>query len=351
MQRLLALAEQLVGSRNPLADRKAGKRWRFVGLRGGIEAGMLRVAAAPGDAEAAGAMLDSVVAALDRIDRNRVFRERNVVWEPLPLHWLPTLIGAEGSSPEMRLALAVASSFPPDRPFAPYRFGVTQHGHRFIHPSATPKRWVWRSPSPLSRVLSDVLYRRTLDWETGPESSEPVRRGVPVRVSDVDRWLSGFLDEDLIAVWLSRLALFDWRFIPLSVKSLARPGIMVNGANGKLCLFGLLQPLFDLRKVSPLNGPASDLLPHESGARTPAAARKLLGLLRADDVAAAVRLAATRYSVAGVALVRHDVPWSSADVDRLTASLLFPIFDRDRSVLATRWLRPRRKQGELAQDA
>lgn len=348
MQRLLALAEQLVGSRNPLADRKTGKRWRFVGLRGGIEAGMLRVAAAPRDAEAAGAMLDSVVLALDRIDRNRVFRDRNVVWEPLPLNWLPTLIGAEGPSTEARLALAVASSFPSDRPFALYRFGIALHGHRFIHPSATPKRWVWRSLSPLSRMLSDVLYRRTLDWETGRVSSEPVRLGVPAPASDVDRWLRGFLDEDLIVGWLSRFALFDWRVVPRGVRSLACPGIMVDAVNGTLCLFGLLQPLFDLRKVSPPNGPASDLLPYESGARTPAAARRLLGLLRADDVVATVRLAATRYSVAGVPLVRHDVPWNSADVDRLTASLLFPVFDRDRSVLATRWLRPQRKQGGLA---
>jgi hypothetical protein len=36
MQRLLSLVEQFVG---PLADRKVGQRWRYVGLRGGIEAG------------------------------------------------------------------------------------------------------------------------------------------------------------------------------------------------------------------------------------------------------------------------------------------------------------------------
>ena len=178
-----------------------------------------------------------------------------------------------------------------------------------------------------------------------------MRPGVPVQASDVDCWLSGFLDEDLVVSWLSRFALFDWRVIPNSVKSLACGAITVDAANGTLCLFGLLQPLFDLRKVSPRDAPASNLLPHESGARTPASARRLFGLLRADDLAAAVRLAATRYAVAGAPLLRHDVSWSSAGVDRLTASLLFPVFDHDRSVLATRWLRPRRKQGDLAQDA
>jgi CRISPR-associated protein Csx17 len=348
MQRLLSLADQFVG---PLADRKAGQRWRYVGLRGGIEAGMLRLAASPGDAEAGRALLDSVISSLDRVDKNRTFREQNVAWEPLPLNWLPTLLSADGLSVEARLALAAASSFPSDRPFSLYRFGVTTHGHRFIHPSAPPKRWVWRSPVPLSRVLSNVLYRRTLDWETEPGASEPVRLGVPVRVSDVDRWLSGFLDEDLLVRWLSRFALFDWSVIPSRVKSLTHPAITVDAVNGTLCVFGLIQPLFDLRGVSPQGAPTSNLLPHESGARTPAAARRLLGLLRADDLAGAVRLAAARYSMAGTPLLRHDVSWSTGEVDRLTASLLFPICDHDRSVLATRWLRPRRKQGELAQDA
>lgn len=348
MQELLSLIGQFVG---PLGDRKTGQRWRYVGLRGGIEEGMLRLAESPSDSEAAHALLDSVVSALDRIDRNKAFREQSVAWKPLPLDWLPTLIGDEGPSTEARLALALVSSFPSDRPFARYRFGVSPRGRQFIHPSQTPKQWVWRSVLPLSRVLSEVLYRRTLDWEAVPESKEPVRLGVPASAADLNCWLSGHVDDDLIACWLSRFALFDWRVIPHHVKSLVSRDSTVDAVNGTLCLLGLLQPLFDLRAVSPLNAPASNLLPDESGARTPAAARRVLGLLRAGDVAAAVRMAATRYSMANVPLVRHDVPWTCRDVDRLTASLLFPVLNRERSVLAARWLRPQRKQGESAYDA
>ena len=81
MQRLLSLVEQFVG---PLADRKAGQRWRYVGLRGGIEAGMLRLAALPSDPEAGRSLLDSVISSLDRVDRNRTFREQNVMWGATP---------------------------------------------------------------------------------------------------------------------------------------------------------------------------------------------------------------------------------------------------------------------------
>ncbi|MGH8629933.1 MAG: type I-G CRISPR-associated protein Cas8g1/Csx17, partial [Burkholderiales bacterium] len=87
LQRLLALVDQLP------ADRKVGKRWRYVGLRGDLEAAMLRAAGSPSDPEAARAMLDAVASALDRLDRNRTFRERRVAWEPLPLQWLPTVFG------------------------------------------------------------------------------------------------------------------------------------------------------------------------------------------------------------------------------------------------------------------
>jgi CRISPR-associated protein Csx17 len=348
MERLLFLVDQFVG---PLADRKTGKRWRYVGLKGGIEAGMLRLGESPFDSEAARALLDSVVGALDRIDRNRPFRAQGIAWEALPLDWLPTVIGGEGPTTEMRLALALVSSFPSDRPFALYRFGVVPRGRHFAHPPQNPKQWVWRSGLSLSGVLSEVVYRRTLDWERVQESSGPARLGLPANVDDVDSWLSGCVDEVLTTRWVSRFALFDWRAIPHSLKSLVLSGTTVGAIDGALCLFGLFQPLLDLRAVSPLNERALDLLPRESRARTPAAARRLLGLLRAGDVTAAVRFAATRYSVAGTALVRTEVPWGFRDIERLTASLLFSMSDRDRYILATRWLRPRRNQGETAYDA
>jgi CRISPR-associated protein Csx17 len=343
MERLVSLIDQFGG---PLADRKVGKRWRYVGLRGGIEASMLRAAESPSDSEAARNLIDSVVAALDRIDRNRAFREKGIAWEPLPLEWLGMLFGSERPSAEARLALTLVSSFPVERPFTLYRFGVDVRGRRFIHPLPIPKQWVWRGVAPISRVLPEVLYRRTLDWEASRDKNGLVRAPAAATSSHVARWLSDSLDDELLARWVSRLALFDWRSVPRGVRSLAVNRSESIAPTGALCLFGLLQPLFDLRPVVRPGGAGSDLLPPESNARTPAAARRLLGLLRVRDIGAAVRLAANRYEIAGSPLIRSSTAWNVNDPERLVASLLFQIPDYERSALVGRWLRPRREQGE-----
>ena len=341
-ERLLGLIEMLP------ADRKVGNRWRFVGLRGDLEAAMLRAAEVPADSSMGRNILDAVVAALDRIDRNKSFRERRVTWEPLPLEWLPTLFADEAPSAEARLALALVSSFPADQPFATYRFG-TEFVHRrcYLHPPTAPKQWVWRSAGLPPRVLADVLHRRTLDFDEARGETESVRSLLPATSSQVGRWLAKLLDEELLIRWVSRLALFDWRLASRAVVPLAIRDDERREASGALCLFGLLQPLFDLRAISRSSEPTTNLLPPESNSRTPAAARALSGFLRIGDIPAAVRFAGNRYSMAGVPLVRNSVQWG-ADSERLTASLLFPIFDQERSALVERWLRPRRSQGDFA---
>jgi CRISPR-associated protein Csx17 len=94
-----------------------------------------------------------------------------------------------------------------------------------------------------------------------------------------------------------------------------------------------------VRNLSP-----NDLLTDETGARTTEAARSLVTLIRADNTDAALRLASSRYAMAGARLASFDAPWRSHDPDRLVAALLFTISDRDRAVLFERWLRPRRRQ-------
>src|SRR5690606_25330585 len=101
---------------------KDGKR--FVGLRGPIESALLDVAAEPTSPEAGVALLDAMVSALDRIDRNRSFRKEKVRWEPLPLEWLGSLFVSEQPGVEARLALSLVSAFPVAQAFATYRFGV-----------------------------------------------------------------------------------------------------------------------------------------------------------------------------------------------------------------------------------
>lgn len=341
LERLLALRDQLP------ADRKVGKRWRFVGLRGELEAAMLRLAAGPSDSEGAYALLDAATAALDRVDRNRSFRERRIAWEPLPVAWVPALFNDTPPNREARLALALVSGFPTDQPCAFYRFGVEmERGGRLVHPETSPARWIWRAGVPLPRLLAEILQRRTIDWEEESRRGgkiEPARLLMPAADLDVDEWLAGRADDGLLSRWISRLCLFNWSEVPPAVRAIARRSDQRRGASGRLCLFGLLSPLFDLREVSHFDGRSENLLPIMSGARTPGAARRLLGMLRTNDVPAAVTFACGRYAMAGAPLVKSDIKWDVAEPDRLAGSLLFSVGKSERGALVERWLRPFRK--------
>jgi CRISPR-associated protein Csx17 len=105
-----------------------------------------------------------------------------------------------------------------------------------------------------------------------------------------------------------------------------------------------MQPLVDQRALNIRDLSPGDLLSDETGARTTEAARSLVTLIRAGSLDAALRLATSRYAMAGAHLASFDAPFGTHDPDRLVAALLFTISDRDRTVLFERWLRPRRRQ-------
>ncbi len=344
LERVTALIEQSSFPR----DRKVGQRWRFVGLRGPIEWALLDVAAEPHRSEAGIALLDAIVSALDRIDRNRSFREGKVRWEPLPLEWLPSLFADEQPGVEARLALSLVSAFSVAQPCATYRFGVEwKYGltyANYTHTERPPARWVW-GPGELARVLAVMLSRRLLDQEA--DADGPHRRGrapLPATTSQVRHWLAGDLDESLISAWLSRLALFDWRRVPQELRSLIQRDASTPRADGELALLGLLQPLVDQRPLAIRSLSSNDLLSANTGARTTEAARTLVTLIRAGTLDAALRLASSRYAMAGARLASFDATFATHAPDRLAAALLFTISDRDRAVLFERWLRPRRRQ-------
>jgi len=344
-ERILALLERLP------EDKKIKDRWRFVGLRGPIESALLRLAQAPDSPPVFCGLLDAVVAALDRVDRNVGHRKERVRWQPLPLDELVALFGREGPSLEARLAIALASAFPVSRPFTLYRFGVEQKDGHFEHPESPPTRWVFRG-GPLSRILSDVVMRSNLDWDEGSksDSKRPADRyPVATSAADVQCWLDAQADENLLARWLGRLALFDWRTIPEALRRCLPPRSSPLVAGGPLLLAGLFQPLFDARPLRlPVLTGCSDALSKESGARTPGGARTIAALIRTGQVDAAVRMARSRYAMADVALMRTEESWSVADPERLLAALLFPMDDRERSALVQRWLRPQRQKGGYA---
>lgn len=320
---------------------------RFAGIRGPIEAALLDVAADPARCEPAIAMLDAITAALDRIDRNRGFREGNIRWEPLPLQWLLSLFADERPGVEARLALSLVSAFPVSHPFATYRFGVEwKYGQayaHFTHAERPPARWVW-GPGGLVRVLAAVLSRRLLDQHSSRDLAPPGRAPLPATTAQVSQWLAGEVDESLFSKWLSRLALFDWRTVPQEVRALIHREVQAPRADGELALLGLVQPLVDQRSLVVRNLSPNDLLTGETGARTTEAARSLVTLIRSGNLDAATRLASSRYAMAGARLASFDVPLRAHDPDRLAAALLFTISDRDRAALFERWLRPRRRQ-------
>lgn len=356
LERVTALIEQ----RSFPRDRKVGQRWRFAGLRGPIEAALLDVAADPARSEAAVALLDAITAALDRIDRNRGFREGRVRWKPLPLEWLPSLFADDQPGVEARLALSLVSAFPAALPFAAFRFGVEWCRERngkyeydwttkptwFEHSKVAPARWVW-GPGELARVIGAVLSRKLLEEAKldGTNRTRPQARApFASRLADLTQWLAGDLDESLLRTWLSRVALFDWRTIPQRLWPLMQGEARPPRVDGELALLGIMQPLLDRRALIVRSMPRKDVLAEETGARTTEAACSLVTLIRSGNLDVATRLVGSRYAMAGARLASFDVSFGTHDPDRLVAALLFTISDRDRAVLFERWLRPRRRQ-------
>lgn len=328
-------------------ERERLKEQWDISVRGRAETALLAVASDPIRAGAAVALLDALVGALDRIDRNRSFREGKLRWEPLPLEWLPSLFADEQPGVEARLALSLVSAFSVAQPFAMFRFGVEwKYGQtyaNYTHTERPPARWVW-GPGELARVLAAVLSRKLLDQAA--DADRPHQRGrAPLAATtlQVRHWLAGDLDELLFAAWLSRLALFDWRRVPQGVRALIPRDDSAPRADGELALLGLLQPLVDQRPLVIRQLSDDDLLSEETGARTTEAARSLVTLIRAGNLDAALRLASSRYAMAGARLATFDVSFATHHPDRLAAALLFTISDRDRAGLFERWLRPRRR--------
>ena len=255
------------------------------------------------------------------------------------------------------------SGFPDALPFAAFRFGVewarekngkyeydwTARPAWFVHSKVAPARWVW-GPGELARVLAAVLLRRLLDEaKLDAASTARPRERAPLftNLADLNRWCDADLDETLLAAWLSRLALFDWRAwrqVPPELCPLIQGEFHPPRVDGALALLGLMQPLLDRRPLIARSLSPNDLLTDETGARTTGAARSLARLIRSGNLDAATRLANGRYAMAGARLASFEAPWRAHDPDRLVAALLFTISDRDRAVLFERWLRPRRRQ-------
>jgi len=338
LSRIVSLCERLP------RDLRKGKRWVFRGLRGPIEDAMVRYAASPTAHEAAARLLDTVAAAMDRVEANRSFREAAVELELLSPEWLDVWLGRDEPAAEVRLAMGVASLL--DEPFIVHRWGVRRVPGpvpRYRFTKERQARCVW-TVGPLTANLVRVLQRRFVDAGeavAGPESL-PTRATVPVRRGDLSSWLAGELDERELARWIDRFALFDWSSSPVTPRVAYVSAASAPHVDGLLALWGLFRPLLDRCRLSLLGKP---LFEKHVDPRTVAAGRSVLARLTMRDVEGAVDLAASRYRMAGHPIGGLGATFAVDDPLRLASTLLFHPYGDELLEVTLRWLRPRRIEG------
>jgi len=241
-------------------DRMQGKSWRFKGLRGPLDRALLELAQVIGEGneqrqfEAALNVLDAQFTALAKVDRNKTHREAKVTFERLPLDLLVWLAKHEGGSAEFRLAVAIASlksEIPPARngrhapprlpqPFLAYRLGAVPEKYFWSIPKDRPMRAIW-SPRALVDNLCALARRRLIDSHAS--GIAPFRSHFPAPLADVLAFLQGETDDLLLARWIDRLSLFDWRYDRELFNALKPEELPALHWNGETALYAYFRPL------------------------------------------------------------------------------------------------------------
>jgi CRISPR-associated protein Csx17 len=327
-------------------DVRKGQQWIFRGLRGPIEGALIRHAGCPSDLEEATRLLDALVGALDRVEANRTFREASVEFDLLPLEWLVVWLGRDEPSPEVRVAMGIASLL--DEPLLMHRWGVRRakgSPTRYRFTKERQPRCVW-AIGPLASNLSRVLQRRLIDAGNeahGPQTL-PTKAAVNVCRDDVSLWLAGELDERELSRWIDRLSLFDWRSVPETVREMLTYTESKRPVDGALAFWGLFRPLLDRRQLFVAGKP---LFEERADPRTVAAGRSLVARMGIPDLKGAVELAASRYHMSGRPLGSVGAAFTFEEPLRLVSALLFQPFLGELVEVTPRWLRPSRTEGGL----
>ena len=327
-------------------DRKVGQRWRFSGLRGPLEQALVDFATEePGEgrAERAWALVDEMLEALVRVDRNRGFRGQRVRFRLLPGEWAAGLFRDDLPDRESRLALAVSSlaEAPLCPPLIAYRVGVQRRRarSRWEFSESLPARRVW-SDAGLTENLCAMFGRRVMEALGHASLQPPFGATIRVDLDDVHAWLSGDVDEERMALWLDRLCVFDWegRANRESVAELRRGFTGAQCAvDGALALYALFRPLACsrlFRRVLHENGIRAD------GASTCAHLGRVVAMLRHGDMNAAAGAAFAAYRSAGVALADFNAFPDGPDPHRLLAALTIPVRDERVLTVFRRWRAP-----------
>jgi CRISPR-associated protein Csx17 len=348
-----ALNRALVFRDSLPAERKKGQRWIYQGLRGPLDRALIELAEAPSP-ERACSMVDAMVAALRKVDRNRAHRAAKppVQFQLLPGMWAASLLDDHGDSarPETRVALAIATLRPgviigaakkrSVGPFLPYWLGMEaqdKRGRFWRFPEAVPFRRVWGASS-LPASLAGVLHRRLV--EETPEAEPPFAAWYRAGLGDIALWLRGEMDEAELERWLLRLSLFDWDNAAIAnLKNFVGQPEPIPVADGTLVLFGLFKPLFD--------GFLLKQLLFAGGRRKTAKAGplpRLVAQLARGDASSAVELATSAYWAAGITPANLPRDFATSDCARLLAALLIPTASRGLTTAfrdsSERWIPP-----------
>ena len=327
-------------------DRKVGQRWRFSGVRGPLERALIDFAATrPGEGgtEQAWALVDQVIEALVKVDRNRTFRGHNVRFRLLPGQWATQLLQEEPPDREARLALAVSSmaGTPTSPQFIAYRLGARMRtdGVQWEFPESAPARRIW-SDAELKENLSAMAERRVMEALQKAASRSPFDATMRVALDDMHAWLSGEVDEGRMRLWLDRLCVFDWRGEANNRAAgelrgrFTDPRPAVDGALGIYALFRPLASDWLFRRVLRESGVQAEKV------STCAYLGRVITMLRHGDVNAAAEVALEAYRSAGVALADFNVLPAGSDPARLLAALVIPVRDGQISAVFRRWRSP-----------
>lgn len=336
-------------------DRKQGKSWRFKGLQASLDHALLDLAQVVGKGtnerqiEATLAVLDAAFGALVKVDRNKVHREAKVSFERLPLNLLTWMARHKGGSSEFRLALAIASLRseipkkgikPADQAklpqaFLAYRLGATRRGLLWTIPKDRPLRAGW-GPVSLVDNLRTLARRRLV--ESQPTSIAPFRSNFPAPLADVIAFLHGETDDELLAQWIDRLALFDWIECSESQQQLRQalgdPQVETSLWASEASLYAYFRPLACdklLRGLQNQAGEAASFGRWRRRENEPAVAKAgrlvpVLSALERGDCFAAWQLAKSVFHAERMPIADFgpDPQFTCRDAKRLLAALIIP---------------------------
>ena len=217
---LLALIESGWLDRLPYEPRDSKQKGKFVGLRGAIEAAIVRIGERPEDPTYWQTLLLKLASTQARIDRNKVHRERCAALRPLDPAWFNLAWPESGGIPaEIEMARAIASIGWPfdakngDLPVLANIFGVEVTAKRRsvgVHfPKARTSQVVWGNGMPL-QLLLDVAHRRLIDADK--PTAKPFAAACVCPADTVHRLLrnDGSIDLEEVIRWVPALSLIDW---------------------------------------------------------------------------------------------------------------------------------------------